>query len=63
MEAALKPPVRGPRARAIHFDAYLIQFSDFASVIAIATTTKDAVPTFRREVEDVLRTFRPLSRG
>ena len=60
IEAALKPPARGPR---VHFDAYLIQFGDQASLIAIATTTKDAVPTFRREVEQVLKTFRPLSGG
>ncbi|HEY2154948.1 MAG TPA: hypothetical protein VGH33_04920, partial [Isosphaeraceae bacterium] len=63
IEAALKPPTRGGRAQRVHFDAYLIQFSDQASVIAIATTTKDAVPGFRREVEQVLKTFRPLTSG
>ena len=61
LEAALKPPARGPRAPRVHFDAYLIQFSNQASVIVIATTTKEAVPGFRREVEQVLKTFRPLS--
>ncbi len=63
IEAALKPPARGPRAQRVHFDAYLIQFSDQASLIVIATTTKDAVPAFRREVEQVLKTFRPLISG
>jgi hypothetical protein len=63
LEAAVKPPARGPRVPRVHFDAYLIQFSDQASVIAIATTTKDAVPGFRREVEQVLKTFRPLIDG
>jgi hypothetical protein len=63
IEAALKPSSRGPRGQRVHFDAYLIQFNDSASAIAIATTTKDAVPGFRREVEQVLRTFRPLISG
>ncbi len=63
MEAALKPPARGGRAQRVHFDAYLIQFNDRASLIAIATTTREAVPGFRREVEQVLKTFRPLISG
>lgn len=58
IEAALKPPFRGPRAQRIHFDAYLLQLADDTSMTAIATTTRDAVPAFRRDIEQMLKTIR-----
>jgi hypothetical protein len=63
LEAAAKPAVRGPRALRVHFDAYLVQIHDRATAIAIATTTRDAVPSFRREVEQILKTFRSTAPG
>jgi hypothetical protein len=50
----------------IHFDGYLVLFGQSVSVLAIATTTSEAVPEYRREVEQILRTItldpvRPVS--
>lgn len=63
IEAALKPPLRGTRAPRIHFDAYLLQLADDTSMTAIATTTRDAVPSYRRDVEQMLKTIRLTSGG
>lgn len=63
VEAALKPSQRGPRTTRIHFDAYLIQLGDKSSIMAIATTTRIAVPSYRREVEQMLKTIRLGSNG
>ncbi len=41
----------------IHFDAYLLQFGQAASVLAIATTSREAVGPFRREVEQILKSI------
>ena len=41
----------------IHFDGYLIQFGQSASVLAIATTNRDAVAAYRREVEQILKSI------
>ncbi len=67
IEALVKTPDRppggsAPKANAppvprIHFDAYLIQFGQAASILAIATTSREAVGPFRREVEQALRTI------
>ena len=58
IEAALKPPLRGTRVPRIHFDAYLLQLADDTSMTVIATTTRDAVPSYRRDVEQMLKTIR-----
>ncbi len=63
IEAALKPPLRGPRAPRIHFDAYLLQLADDSSMTVIATTTRDAVPSYRRDIEQMLKTIRLSSGG
>lgn len=42
----------------IHFDGYLMQFPQSASVLAIATTSKEAVGPFRGEVEAILKTIK-----
>ncbi len=69
IEALVKTPDRhapgaspkGAAAQAgvarIHFDAYLLQFGQAASILAIATTSRDAVGPFRREVEQVLKSI------
>ena len=64
IDAAAKLPDRGGNPSAsprTHFDAYLLQSGQNASVIAIATTTRDAVTAYRREVEKILKTveFQP----
>jgi hypothetical protein len=70
IDAALKvgdPKAAGPGgATRIHFDGYLIQFPQLASVLAIATTAREAVSIFRDEVEKILKTIkidppRPIS--
>jgi hypothetical protein len=58
LEAAMIIPGRGPRAPRIHYDAYLVQIGKDASVMAIATTTREAVPAFRNDVEKILKKFR-----
>ena len=41
----------------VHFDAYLIQFAQNSSILAIATTSKDVVAPYREEVEKILKTI------
>jgi len=41
----------------IHFDGYLVQVGPSASVLAIATTSRDAVIPFRTEVEKTLKSI------
>ena len=61
IDAALKvvdPKGIGPTGvTRIHFDGYLIQFPQSASVLAIATTSRESVGPFRGEVEAVLKTI------
>ena len=62
IEAALKVadprPARPPGSTRIHFDGYLIQFAQAASVLAIATTSpRGGRPRFASEVEQILRTI------
>ena len=42
----------------IHFDGYLILFGQVASVLAITSTSRDAVGSYRREVEQILKGIR-----
>jgi len=60
IDAAAKVPDRSPGVPSAqprtHFDAYLLQSGQAASLIAIATTTRDAVAAYRREVEQILKT-------
>ncbi len=42
----------------IHFDGYLITFGQACSIIAISSTTKDAVAPYRKEIEQILKTIR-----
>ncbi len=39
----------------IHFDGYLIQFAKAASLMAVATTSRETVAPFRREAEQILK--------
>ena len=39
----------------IHFDGYLLLFGQSASVMAVATTSKDSVASFRGEVDQILK--------
>jgi len=60
IDAALKvrdsrTPGVGETTR-VHFDAYLLQFSQDASILALASTSKEAVAPFREEVEKILKT-------
>ena len=60
IEAALKVDPKGGVAAGstrIHFDAYLILFGQSASVLAIATTSRDAVAPFRKEIEQILKSI------
>ncbi len=60
IEAALKVDPKagaGTASTRIHFDAYLIQFGQSASIMAIATTSRDAAGPFRREVEQALKSI------
>ena len=50
----------------IHFDGYLIQFAKAASLMAVATTSRETVAPFRRESEQILKSIqldpnRPLA--
>ena len=60
-EAAVQVPAPlgtpSSRATRIHFDAYLIQPPRAAGLMAIATTSRDPVAPYRREVEQILRTI------
>ncbi len=62
IDAALK--VADPKAAGlgsstrIHFDGYLIQFGQSASILAIASTSRDSVAPFRQEVEQILKTIK-----
>jgi hypothetical protein len=58
LEAAMVIPGRGARAPRIHYDAYLVQIGNDASVMAIATTTREAIPAFRSDVEKILKKFK-----
>jgi hypothetical protein len=65
IEAAVKvvePKARSgvpaaPGSTRIHFDGYLVQFGQSASILAIATTSRDAVAPYRREVEQILKSI------
>ena len=50
------PPGVASNAPRTHFDAYLLQSGQTGSLIVIATTTRDAVAAYRREVEQILKT-------
>ena len=53
-EGGDSPSSRGTR---IHFDAFLIQPGQAAGILAIATTSREPVAPFRREVELILKTL------
>ena len=53
-ESLDSPSTRGTR---IHFDAFLIQPGQAAGILAIATTSREPVAPFRREVEQILKTL------
>ncbi len=57
IEAALKLPSRSARGSRMHYDAYLVQLGGDASLMVVATTTRDAVAGFRRDVEQLIKTF------
>jgi hypothetical protein len=58
IEAALKLPSRGTRGSRMHYDAYLIRLTKKASVMVVATTTRDALGSFKRDIESIIKTFR-----
>ena len=53
-EGTDSPSSRGTR---IHFDAFLIQPGQAVGILAIATTSREPVAPFRREVEEILKTL------
>ena len=61
IEAAVQVPEGGDspssRGTRIHFDAFLIQPGQAAGILAIATTSREPVAPFRREVEQILKTL------
>ena len=58
IEAALKvADTRAAGSTRIHFDGYLLLFGQSASVIAIATTSRESVTPFRNEVEQILKSI------
>ena len=63
VEAALKAANRNPRGVRIHYDAYLVDLGKAGSLTLIATTTRDAVGPFRRDVEGMLKTFQVETPG
>jgi len=63
VEAALQVANRGPRTPRVHYDAYLVKLGPDASLIVVATTTRDAVLAFRRDVEAMIRTVRLEASG
>ncbi|WP_435010838.1 hypothetical protein P12x_002124 [Tundrisphaera lichenicola] len=48
----------GPGPSRIHFGGYLVQFGQSASILAIATTSRDAVASYQGEVEQILKTIK-----
>ncbi len=61
VEAAVEAPnpTDGPSSRStrLHFDGYLIQTTQASSLLVIATTDREPVAPFRREVEQILKTI------
>ncbi len=61
IEAAVQVPDAGDnpssRSTRFHFDGYLIQTGQAAGLLAIATTSGEAIATYRREVEQILKTI------
>ena len=61
VEAAVEVPAGGDqqstRATRIHFDGYLIQTGQAASLLVIATTSREPIGPFRREVEQILKSI------
>jgi hypothetical protein len=55
IESALKLGARGAR---LHYDAYLVKYSDDINLMVIATSSRDAVDAFRRNVEAMIATFK-----
>ena len=62
LDAELKP--LDPKGAAtigasrIHFDGYLMNFGESSSILAIASTTRESVAPFRKEIEDSLKSIR-----
>jgi hypothetical protein len=52
-----KALVAGGGSTRIHFDGYLIQFGQSASILAITSTSRDDVAPFRQEVEQILKSI------
>ncbi|WP_435021871.1 hypothetical protein TA3x_002604 [Tundrisphaera sp. TA3] len=59
IEAAIQAPDRSKTGNAprIHFDGYLIQFGQSASILAVATTSRDNVAAYRQEIERILKSL------
>ena len=63
IEAAVDTPAPGGsggpggRTTRIHFDGYLIQTTQAASLLAIVTTSREPAAPVRREVEQILKTI------
>jgi hypothetical protein len=61
IDSALKvrdPKASGPGTTSrVHFDAYLIQFSQSVSILAIASTSRESAAPFREEVEKILKSI------
>ncbi len=63
IEAIVNVPEQGGSTRGrsgttrIHFDAFLIQSAQAAGILAIATTSREVVASYRREVEEILKTI------
>ncbi len=58
VEAALKTGERAKGSSRLHYDGYLLQLGPRLNVIAVATTPRDTVSGFRRDVEQMLKTFK-----
>jgi hypothetical protein len=63
IEAALKLPSRTPRGSRLHYDAFLVKPSKDVCVTVVATTSRDAVAPFRRDIERMIKTFRLTSKA
>ena len=61
IEAAVQSPNGGDgpssRATRIHFDGYLVQTSQVASFLVVATTSAEPIAPFRREVEQIIKSI------
>jgi hypothetical protein len=57
VKAAEPKSSASPGSTRIHFDGYLIQFGQPGGIVAVATTSRDAVAAYRREVEQILRSI------